>query len=75
MTLLLIAALLSIFFFSLALAIELRHGESPQARELLLIVGLSLAVAAYATHEIMLDRWTMVAAACGNEDGCTSSGD
>lgn len=70
MTLLLVAAVLSLVFFSVAFAVEFHRGEHARARELLAIVGLSLAVAAFASHEIMVGQWTMLATACDSIRHC-----
>lgn len=64
MVALLLAAVLSLLFFSAVLAVELRHGEGTHIRELLVIVGLLMAVASYAGHVLIVDHWPVLASAC-----------
>lgn len=60
---LLLAAVLSLVFFTAVLAVEVRDGERHHVRELLLIVGLLMAVASYATHAIVVESWPALAGA------------
>lgn len=70
MVALLVAAVLSLLFFSAVLAVEMHHGEARHIRELLIIVGLLIAVVSYAGHVLIVEHWPVLASACDPGEPC-----
>ncbi len=57
----LLGSVLSLVFFSVVLAAEIRGGDIRRMRELGVIVGILSLVAAFASHEIIAAGWPQLA--------------
>ena len=57
----LLGSLLSLLFFSAALAAELQAGEARRARELAVLVGILMLTALYSGHAVMNGHWPELA--------------
>jgi hypothetical protein len=57
----LLGSVLSLLFFSAALAAELQGGEPRRARELACLVGILMLVALYSGHTVMDGHWPQLA--------------
>jgi hypothetical protein len=58
---LLLGAVLSLVFFSVVLAAEIRGGDQARIRDLGILVGILTLVTAYASHEVIADNWPQIA--------------
>lgn len=59
----LLGSVLSLLFFSAALAAEIRAGDRRRIRELGILVGILTLVAAYASHAVIAGTWPQIASA------------
>ena len=57
----LLGSVLSLVFFSMTLAAEIRGGEQRRIRDLGILVGILTLVTAYASHEVIADNWPQIA--------------
>ena len=57
----LLGAVLSLVFFSVVLAAEIRGGDQARIRDLGILVGILTLVTAYASHEVIADNWPQIA--------------
>jgi hypothetical protein len=57
----LLGAVLSLAFFSVALAAEIRGGDRRRIRDLGILVGILSLVTAFASHEVIADNWPQIA--------------
>jgi hypothetical protein len=57
----LLGSVLSLVFFSMVLAAEIRGGEQRRIRDLGILVGILTLVTAYASHEVIADNWPQIA--------------
>jgi hypothetical protein len=58
----LLGSLLSLMFFSVVLAAEIRGGDIKRMRELGFIVGILSVVTGYASHALFVAGWPQLAA-------------
>jgi hypothetical protein len=58
----LLGSVLSLMFFSVVLAAEIRGGDIKRMRELGFIVGILSVVAGYASHALVIAGWPQLAA-------------
>ena len=57
----LLGSVLSLVFFSMVLAAEIRGGEQRRIRDLGILVGILTLVTAYASQEVIADNWPQIA--------------
>jgi hypothetical protein len=57
----LLGSVLSLIFFSILLAAEIRHGDARRMRELGYILGVLSMVAAYSSHMVIAASWPQLA--------------
>jgi hypothetical protein len=57
----LLGSVLSLVFFCVVLAAEIRGGEQRRIRELGILVGILTLVTAYASHQVIADNWPQIA--------------
>jgi hypothetical protein len=57
----LLVAMLSLMFFSGVLMAEMKDGDRGRIRELGVILGILMVVAAYASHEVVAASWPQIA--------------
>ncbi|HEV8026839.1 MAG TPA: hypothetical protein VGP50_05390 [Stellaceae bacterium] len=57
----LLVAMLSLMFFSGVLTAEMKDGDGRRIRELGVILGILMVVAAYASHAIIAASWPQIA--------------
>jgi hypothetical protein len=57
----LLGSVLSLAFFSVVLAAEIRGGDQARIRDLGILVGILTLVTAYAGHEVIADNWPQIA--------------
>jgi hypothetical protein len=57
----LLGSVLSLAFFSVVLAAEIRGGDQARIRDLGVLVGILTLVTAYAGHEVIADNWPQIA--------------
>jgi hypothetical protein len=57
----LLGSVLSLVFFSVVLAAEIRGGDQARIRDLGILVGVLMLVTAYASHEVIADNWPQIA--------------
>ena len=57
----LLGSVLSLVFFSVVLAAEIRGGDQRRIRDLGILVGILTLVTAYASHAVIADNWPEIA--------------
>ncbi len=57
----LLGSVLSLLFFSVVLAAEIRGGDQRRIREIGVLVGILTLIAVYASHAVIADGWPQIA--------------
>jgi hypothetical protein len=57
----LLVSVLSLVFFSMVLAAEIRGGDRRRIRDLAILVGILTLVTAYASHAVIASNWPEIA--------------
>jgi hypothetical protein len=57
----LLGSVLSLVFFSVVLAAEIRGGDQARIRDLGILVGILMLVTVYASHEAVAGDWPQIA--------------